>query len=92
VPKGWIERLQNEQVKQWAFDQLLEGNVLWAGGRRDYGCVVAEIQLTDKDIKRFDMPRGATIIMLSADRSKTIDDPEARHSIDDVIFDVENIS
>jgi hypothetical protein len=88
MPKTWIEQLKNEQVKKWAYTQLLEGNVLWAGGRRDYGYVVAEIQLTDKDIKRFDIQKGVTIIAYHKDKSKAIDS-WGKYSIDDIVFDVE---
>jgi hypothetical protein len=89
MPFAWIEKLENERVKKWAYDQLVKGEVLWAGDRRDYGCVVAEIPLTDEDIERFDISKGVTILLCPADRSRAIDDPLAQFSIDDIEFDLE---
>jgi hypothetical protein len=90
VPKTWIEQLKNEQVKKWAFNQLLEGKVIFASDRKDYGCVVAEIQLTDQDLLRFDIPKAVNIIVYHKNKSKAIDS-WGKYSIDDVKFDLESV-
>lgn len=89
MPKTWIEQLKSEQVKQWAYDQLVKGTVLWAGDRKEYGCVVAEVPLDDVDRKRFDLPHGDTIIMYNVDKLKAIDEPGARYPIKEIVFDLE---
>ncbi len=46
MPIAWIEKLQNEKAKKWAFDYLSKGDVLWAADRGEqYPCVVAEVSL-----------------------------------------------
>lgn len=90
MPKTWIEQLKNERVKKWAFNQLLEGKVLWAGERKDYGCVVAQIPLTDAETARFNLPKAVNIIAHHRDKSKGIDSWE-KYSIDDIKFDLETV-
>jgi hypothetical protein len=90
MPKTWIEQLKNVEVKKWAFNQLLEGKVIFTSDRKDYRCVVAEIQLNDQELLRFDIPKAATIIVHHKDKSKAID-PWGKYSIDDIKFDLESI-
>jgi hypothetical protein len=51
---------------------------------------VAEIQLNDQELLRFDIPKATTIIVHHKDKSKAID-PWGKYSIDDIKFDLESI-
>ena len=74
MPIGWIEKLQNEKAKKWAYDYLVKKDVLWAAdrGKNGYQCVVAEIPLNDDDCARFDLRTGVTILMVPKDRARAI--------------------
>ena len=84
-----IKPLTNEKAKDWAYDYLVKGDVLWAGDRQREGYpIVAEVPLDDADRKRFDLPRADTIIMHNVDKSKAIDEPGTTYPIEDIVFDV----
>ena len=54
MPAGWIEKLKGEGIKHLAYDKLVAGDVVFVSDRFKQGFpVVAEIQLTDNDVKRF---------------------------------------
>ena len=91
MPAGWIEKLKDDRIKHWAYDKLVAGEVDFVGDRGWQGFpVVAEIPLTDNDVKRFaGIEKGVTIIMCLVDRSKEIADPHQRVSFDEVKFYLE---
>ena len=87
-----IEKLENQEAKQWAFDLLQKGDVLWAADRQNEGYpVVAEIPLADNEKALFNIPKALTILMHHKDKSKAIDDPEATYQLDEIVFDVETV-
>ena len=90
MPAGWIEKLKGEGIKHLAYDKLVAGDVVFVGSR---GPVVAEIQLSDEDVKRFaGIEKGVTIIMCPVDRSKDIADPQQRVSFDEIKFYLECVN
>ena len=94
MPAGWIERLKGEGIKQWAYDKLVAGDVVFVSDRFKQGFpVVAEIQLTEADVKRFvGIEKGVTIIMRCKDKSKAIDDPHAQFSFNEISFHLECVN
>lgn len=94
MPAGWIEKLKGEGIKHWAYDKLVAGDVVFVGDRGWKGFpVVAEIQLTDEDVKRFaGIEKGVTIIMCPVDRSKDIANPQQRVPFDEIKFYLECVN
>jgi len=94
MPAGWIEKLKGEGIKHWAYDKLVAGDVVFAGDRGWQGFpVVAEIQLTVEDVKRFaGIEKGVTIIMCAEDRSKDIADPQQQLPFDEIKFYLECVN
>lgn len=69
----------------------MAGDVVFASDRGKQGYPkVAEIQLTDDDVRRFaGLENGITIIMRHKDNSKAIDDPRSEYSFDEIVFYLE---
>ncbi len=91
MPVAWIEKLENEQAKQWPYGKLISGDVIFAGDRtkKGYQCVVAEVPLDDNDTERFNIPKGVTVIMSPKDQTRSIDDPAEAFAMDEIKFDLE---
>ena len=90
MPLGWIQKLEGEGIKQWAYDKLMAGDVVFVSDRIKQGFpVVAEIQLSDLDRKRFaGIEKGVTIIMYHKDKLKAIDSGDS-YSFDEIAFYLE---
>ena len=91
MPIAWIEKKVSQRVKTWAYNNLLSGDVVFAGDRGKQGYpTVAELMVTDEDAERFapDIDEAVTVIMYHRDL-KPIDDKSAIYPIDEIVFHVE---
>ena len=93
MPAGWIQKLEGEGIKQWAYDKLLAGDVVFIGDRIKQGFpVVAEIHLSDHDRRWFaGFEKGVAIIMHHKDKSKAIDTGDS-YSFDEIAFYLECVN
>ena len=93
MPKTWIEKLENQEAKQWAYDCLVKGDVLLAEDREKdehpYPCVTAEIPLADSEKVQFNIPNAVNIIMFLKDRSRSIGNLGETFTMDEIEFDLE---
>ena len=91
MPNVWIEKNTTARVKEWAFNLFKQGAFSLAGGRQPDGYpVVAEIPVSNDDIKRFApaLDKAVTVIMFHKDL-KPIDDPDADYDFNEIVFHVE---
>ena len=91
MPKAWIEKCESQRVQKWAYDLYCKSTVLYATDRQKFGHpAVAEIPVTDDDIKRFSpvLDKAVTIIIYHRDFIHKPIDAEAKYPMEDIIFDV----
>jgi len=93
MPRVWIEKLENEEAKKWAYEFLVKGDVLLAADREEdehpYPCVTAEVPLADNEKAQFNIPKGVNIIMTPKDRTRSIDALGETFAMDEIKFDLE---
>ena len=91
MPTSWIEKNTTVRVKQWAFNHLKYGDMVFAVDRQKDGYpVVAEVLVSDKDMERFepDLDKAVTVIMFAAG-ARRIDASDTDFDIGDIVFHVE---
>jgi hypothetical protein len=85
-----IKKLKSLRVWDWAYDCYLGGDFIYSADRREQGCVVAEISLTDKDIQRFspDLDDAEAIIMHHENFLHVSVEDKLKHRKSDMVFKI----